>query len=103
MNFDIEIVNENYMVQLIGERTRKNVENAHEEYIIQGSRLRIPGGQEVYHRYFSQSNFARGYNAKFLRKFIKCRARAKKRHARYELKDLTGNLIGTYHAKDIHQ
>lgn len=60
-------------------------------------------GQEVYRRNFKQSNFEQGYNAKLAPTFVKARIRKKLGNSYYELEDLKGCPIGTYHAKDIKQ
>jgi len=60
-------------------------------------------GQEVYRRNFKQSCFQTGYNVKFGPTFVKSRVRKKMGNAYYELEDLQGRVVGTYHAKDIRQ
>ena len=59
-------------------------------------------GQEVYRRNFAQSNASKNFNAKFSRPFLKARIKEKLGSHYYTLDDLQGNLIGTFHAKDIH-
>jgi len=56
-------------------------------------------GQEVIPRNFKQCCFQTGYNAKFGPSFVKARVRKKLGNAYYELEDLQGRLLGTYHAK----
>lgn len=60
-------------------------------------------GQEIFRRNFKQSNFEQGYNAKLAPAFLKARIRKKIGNSYYELEDLKGNSVGTYHAKDIRQ
>ncbi|KAH8342699.1 hypothetical protein KR059_003695, partial [Drosophila kikkawai] len=60
-------------------------------------------GQEIFRRNFKQSCFQTGYNAKFGPSFVKARIRRKLGNSYYELEDLQGRIIGTYHAKDIRQ
>lgn len=107
LNADIDIVEPNDIMQLISESVQKNLEKAYEKGVkIYNTRLgdvEFVPGQEVYRRNFVQSNFANAFNAKFARKFLKCRVRSKVGHARYELEDLSGKLIGIFHAKDIKQ
>lgn len=104
---DIEIVDSNDMAQLVGESVRKNLDKAHEKavriYNTRSKEVEFTPGQEVFRRNSAQSNFEKGFNAKFARKFIKCRIRKRLGHARYELEDLQGKLIGVFHAKDIKQ
>lgn len=59
-------------------------------------------GQELYRRNFTQSDFAKNYNAKLAKKFLKCRVVRKIGTAMYELEDLQGAPISMrYHAKDL--
>lgn len=60
-------------------------------------------GQEIYRRNFKQSNFEQGYNAKLAPSFVKARIRKKLGNSYYQIEDLQGRLIGTYHAKDLRQ
>lgn len=59
-------------------------------------------GQEVFRRNFTQSDFAKNYNAKLAKKFVKCRVVRKIGTVMYELEDTQGNAISMkYHAKDL--
>nr|XP_043069731.1 uncharacterized protein LOC122322216 [Drosophila bipectinata] len=60
-------------------------------------------GQEIYRRNFKQSNFAAGYNAKLGPRYVKARVRKRTGNSTYELEDMQGRAIGTYHAKDLKQ
>lgn len=82
---------------------RKQHERNERQYNLRAREVSYKVGQEVYRRNFSQSNFEKGYNAKLAPTFIKCRIRRKCGNCYYELEDLQGKIIGTYHAKDIRQ
>lgn len=59
-------------------------------------------GQEVYRRNFALSDFAKGFNAKLGRQWLKARVLRKVGTAMYELEDLAGKSLALpYHAKDL--
>ncbi|XP_065355140.1 uncharacterized protein LOC135949489 [Calliphora vicina] len=72
-------------------------------YNLRSKEVNYTVGQEVYRRNFKQSNFEKGFNAKLAPPFVKARIRKKTGTCYYELEDLTGRLVGVYHAKDIRQ
>lgn len=72
-------------------------------YNLRSREVEYSVGQEIYRRNFKQSNFEQGFNAKLSPTFIKARIRRKIGNSYYELEDLKGNLVGTYHAKDLRQ
>lgn len=105
---DIEVIPPEDFSQLIGERVKRNLEKAHQAgektYNTRSRDVDYAVGQEIYYRNFTQSDFAKGYNAKLAKKFIKARIRAKIGQNRYTLEDLNGKIItGDYHAKDLRQ
>ncbi|BFF96484.1 uncharacterized protein DMAD_05120 [Drosophila madeirensis] len=51
-------------------------------------------GQEVYRRNFTLSDFGKSYNAKFARKFLKCRVVRPVGNNAFELVDLAGKPVG---------
>nr|XP_043068989.1 uncharacterized protein LOC122321935 [Drosophila bipectinata] len=81
---------------------RKHEENK-KRYDLRTRNVTYTEGQEVYRRNFKQSCFQTGYNAKFGPMFVKSRIRRKIGNLYYELEDLQGKVVGTYHAKDIRQ
>lgn len=87
------------------EEIQENLVNAHEKYVKQyntRSKMRnFSVGQEVYRRNFILSDAGEKKCKKFAKKFLKCRIRSQKATNLYELEDLTGKLIGVFHAKDI--
>ncbi|XP_017492921.1 PREDICTED: uncharacterized protein LOC108381027 [Rhagoletis zephyria] len=65
--------------------------------------VRFSPGQEVYKRNFVLSDFKPNVNAKFSRKFTKCRVTKALGNNMYLLESLTGKSLGAWHAKDIKQ
>lgn len=94
-------------LSLIREAIRKNMHRQFEKSAIRyekGARLvRFVPGQEVYKRNFILSNFGKNINAKFCRKFTRCRILRVLGNNMYELETLNGLPLGIYHAKDIKQ
>lgn len=66
-------------VALIRDAVRRNLHGAHETSAISYNRktrmVRFRSGQEVFRRNFVLSDFGKNFNAKFARKFLKCRIR----------------------------
>ncbi|XP_044314737.1 uncharacterized protein K02A2.6-like [Drosophila rhopaloa] len=93
--------------EIVREKASKRMQEQHAEnekrYNLRSRNVSFAEGQEVYRRSFKQSCFQTGYSAKFGPSFVKSRVRKKLGSAYYELEDLQGRLIGTYHAKDIRQ
>lgn len=62
---------------LIREKIRRNMHNAYEvsskRYNERARRVKLIPGQGVYRRNYVQSNFSKNFNAKFARKFLRCR------------------------------
>lgn len=102
---DIEVLPPPDFQQLLADKIKKNLNDAHvEKYNTRSKEVDYQPGQEIFFRNFTQSDFTKGYNAKLAKKFVKARIRAKLGHARYQLEDLNGKLInGIYHAKDLRQ
>ncbi|XP_073820578.1 uncharacterized protein [Musca autumnalis] len=80
---------------------KKQQERNVNQYNLRSRQVAYDVGQEVYRKNFSQSNLEKGFNAKLAPTFIKCKVRRKCGNSYYELEDLQGKLIGTYHAKDM--
>ncbi|XP_044573301.1 uncharacterized protein LOC123257614 [Drosophila ananassae] len=72
-------------------------------YNVRSREVAYREGQEIFRRNFKQSNFAVGYNAKLGPRYVKARVRKRTGRATYELEDMQGRAIGTYHAKDLKQ
>lgn len=82
---------------------QRQFERNERNYNLRSRDVSFSVGQEVFRRYFKQSNFEKGYNSKLAPIFLKARIRRKIGNSNYELEDLQGNLVGVYHAKDIRQ
>lgn len=94
-------------IRLIRENIKDNRHKAFEKSALrynQGARLvRFVPGQEVFKRNFVLSDFKNNINAKFCRKFTKCRVLKVIGNSMYELGTLAGKPLGVFHAKDIKQ
>ena len=77
----------------------KAYETSAKTYNLKARKLKFTPGQEV----FVLSDFKRNINAKFCRKFIKCRIRRVLGNNMYEVETLQGKSLGIVHAKDIKQ
>lgn len=95
----------NDKLELMREQIKQNLKVAYDksaERYNRGARLvRFIPGQEVYRRNTILSNFSKNINAKFCKKFLRCRVAKAVGNNMYELETLQGKPIGTYHVKDI--
>lgn len=82
---------------------KKSYEQNERSYNLRSREVNYIPGQEVFRRNFKQSCFQTGYNAKLGLTFVKARVRKKVGNSCYELEDLQGRSLSTYHAKDIRQ
>ncbi|XP_041564843.1 uncharacterized protein LOC121467487 [Drosophila elegans] len=91
--------------QLIRDHIRENLHQAYERssqrYNKRARVFHAKPGQEIYRRNFTQSDFGKMYNAKFARKYVKCRVIRPIGNNAYELEDLGGKPVGIFHAKDL--
>ncbi|XP_046811205.1 uncharacterized protein LOC124420873 [Lucilia cuprina] len=98
-------LNRDDSLQLIRKDIQKHIKTAYERnqhyYNIRTRPQRFTVGQEVLRRNFVQSNAADRFNAKFAPLFVKAKVKAKLGNHYYQLEDLQGKQIGTFHAKDI--
>lgn len=85
-------------------------ENLHEAYKANAARynkrireVRFVPGQEIYKRNFVLSDFKNNINAKFCKKFTKCRITRALGKNMYLLETLSGKSLGAWHAKDLKQ
>ncbi|KAH8236319.1 hypothetical protein KR032_002466 [Drosophila birchii] len=90
---------------IIRERIKEHLHQAYErssrQYNKRAREFHARPGQEVFRRNFTLSDFGRNYNAKFARKFARCRVVKPVGNNMFELEDLAGKPIGIYHAKDL--
>ena len=91
----------------IRNQIKENLNKAYQKsanYYNKRSRLiRFLPGQEIYKRNYVQSNFEKNLNAKFCRKFVKCRVIKPLGLNMYELETIDGKPLGAWHAKDLKQ
>lgn len=80
---------------------KKQFEKNEKRYNLRSTNITFEEGQIVFRRNFRQSSSEQGYNAKLAPSFVKARVRRRLGNSYYELEDLDGNLLGSYHAKDI--
>lgn len=103
---DIETTSFPDKIRLVHNELRNNLDNAHKQYErlynLRSKPVKFSVGQEIYKRNFVLSDKNKKINAKFCKKFIKCRVRAIVGNNRYELETMNGSKsLGIYHAKDI--
>lgn len=85
----------------IMENMHKAYERSAERYNKRARVVKFIPGQEVFRRNNVLSDFKNNINAKFCRKFLKCRVVKPIGGNMYELQSLQGKPIGVYHVKDI--
>lgn len=92
-------------LQLIRKEIKNNISKAQEtnrdQYNLRTRPINYTVGQSVFRRNFAQSNAEKKFNAKLAPIFLPAKIRKKVGNVYYELEDLDGKLLGTYHAKDI--
>ena len=96
----------NDRIQIMHALLRDQLQKSHQlyekQYNLRSKPVRFTIGQEVFKRNFVLSDKAKNINAKFCKKFIKCRVRTVMGHNRYELENIMGTKsLGIFHAKDI--
>lgn len=88
----------------IQDRLRRAHKKHESSYNMRSKPVSFRPGQEVFRRNFVQSDFAKNFNAKLSKKFVKCRIVRKLGSVLYELEDMSGKPIPyKYHAKDLRQ
>ena len=94
-------------IGIIRDKIKQNLHEAYERSAIRYNRkarvVHFIPGQEVFKRNFVLSSFQDNRNAKFCRKFIKCRVADVLGNNMYKLETLSGNPLGVYHSKDLKQ
>ncbi|KAH8394032.1 hypothetical protein KR215_004380 [Drosophila sulfurigaster] len=85
----------------VKEHLHKAYERSRQRYDQRARQLLLTPGQEVWRRNFVLSNFGKAFNAKFAKKFVKCRVVRGVGSNAYELEDLQGRSLGVFHSKDI--
>ncbi|KAH8272047.1 hypothetical protein KR026_002771 [Drosophila bipectinata] len=87
----------------IKERIHKAYEEAARRYNLKTKEVKYLPGQEVFKRNFVLSNLHKNINAKFCKKYVKCRICKVLGNSLYALENLRGQPIGVFHAKDLKQ
>lgn len=104
---ELLILDKDDRVSIIRVIIKQNLHNAYERSALRYNRkariVRFRPGQEVFKRNFVLSKFQDNRNAKFCRKFTKCRVAEVLGNNMYRLESLKGDPLGVYHAKDIKQ
>lgn len=102
---DFETVSGPDRMQLLRDKILRELKLAHERstkvYNTRSRDVKFKLGQIVYRRNFKQSSQIDNYNAKLAPKQVKCIVLNVIGNSMYELGDVNGKKIGTYHAKDI--
>lgn len=92
-------------LQIVHEQVRRHLEQAHKKYASQynlrARERKFVIGQELFRRNFIHSKAAEGFNSKLADQFVKCRIAKKIGSSMYEIEDMQGKPVGTYHAKDL--
>lgn len=98
-------LNNSDRLELMRERIKSNLHRAYESsaqrYNYKSRNITFRPGQEVYRRNHILSSFKNNINAKFCKKFLRCRVVKAVGNNMYELETLQGQPLGHYHAKDI--
>ena len=104
---DVEILSKSDNLALLRDKIKENMHQAYErsakQYNLKVRMTKFFPGQEVYKRNFVLSDFKNNINAKFCRKFIKCRITKVLGNNMYEIESLNGHPLGIFHAKDLKQ
>ena len=104
---DINILSKDSKLQLIRNTMKKKLDQAYQKNVQNYNKrcrdVSFKIGQELFRRNFVQSDFKRGINAKLCKPWLKCRVRKLIGKSMYEIENLKGDFIGTYHAKDLKQ
>ena len=102
---EIQLLPKNLRLELLRTKMKENLHNAYEKgckvYNTRTREIRYLPGQEIFRRNYTQSDFSKNINAKLCPKYIKCRVVKSYNNSRYDIEDLNGKFIGTFHAKDL--
>lgn len=102
---ELEVIPRSDQMNIVRERVIQNLRTAHNKhtntYNLRSRNSTFATGQEALRRNFTLSNQAAHYSAKLAPKFVPCRIVRKIGHCHYEISDMDGKVLGTYHAKDL--
>ncbi|XP_058981048.1 uncharacterized protein LOC131803636 [Musca domestica] len=92
-------------LKLIRNALKVNIEMSHngnkERYNLRSRSINYTVGQLTYRRNFAQSTTEKKFNAKLAPIFLPAKIKKKVGKVYYELEDLDGKFIGTFHAMDL--
>lgn len=92
-------------LRIIRDKVNENLEKAYKSYQksynLRSRPIEYKVGDEVYRRNFVLSKKSDNFNAKLAPKFLRCRIDNRIGNCYYEISDMQGKKIGTYHAKDL--
>lgn len=99
------LINREDQLQLIRNELKNNITKSYytnrDQYNLRSRPISYNEGQIVYRRNFAQSSAEKNFNAKLAPVFLPSKIRKKVGNVYYELEDLNGKFVGTYHAKDL--
>ncbi|XP_065356015.1 uncharacterized protein LOC135950397 [Calliphora vicina] len=100
-----ENLNQADKLQLIRKNVKTNLEIAYNNYKkpynLRARAVHYNEGDEVYRRNFVQSKKSDNFNSKLAPKWLRSIVKKRIGNSYYKVSDLKGNIIGTYHAKDL--
>lgn len=92
-------------LMLIRDRVKTNLEIAYNNYKkpynLRSRPISYKEGEEIYRRNFVLSKKTNHFNSKLAPKWLKCKIVKCIGNSYYKISDPNGDLIGTYHAKDL--
>lgn len=106
-NPNVNVSNEERIerLKIIRENVKKNINEAYQKYSkyynLRTKMVSFEPGEIVRRKSFLQSSAPNNFNAKLANQYIKCRVREKLGSATYLIEDLSGKVLGKYHANDL--
>lgn len=104
-NGEVDILPKSNIMELVRSNVRRNLHSSYERnvarYNTRCREVKFLPGQEILRRNFVLSDASKRLNAKLCDKFVKCRVVKQIGGSLYEVEDLKGRKVGTYHAKDL--
>lgn len=103
----IEVLPPSDFGQIIRERIKENLRKAHlrhkTTYDTRCREVKYRVGQEIFYRNFAQSDASKCFNSKLAKKYLKGRVAKCVGNSLYLIEDRGGDLVATFHAKDLKQ
>lgn len=102
---DLEILSTSDRLRLVHDQIRSNLSKAFKKnehtYNLRSREIVFEPGQKVFVRTHPISDASKNFSAKLAPKFIKAFILSRQGNVNYIVGDENGNVMGTYHAKDI--